>query len=396
MTITKQQARRFILRKQGLLGKHLFVGKQGALSYVRGAGCIQFDPVDVCGKNAELTLQSRVRGCSKQMLFDLLYQDRALVDYTDKQLAIFPVEDWPYFARTRALAAAGNRRSEDISPLKAQALAYIAENGPVSSEELPIEGQLCWRSAIHWSGGNKANAARSVLEQLYSEGVLVIHHKKGTRKVYDLAERHIAQSILTVPDPLPDDFDHLCWRVLRRIGAVGLLWDRPSDAWLGLSLETQARHQACAALCAAGQILPVQVEGIRAPLYLRAEDEPLLREVLAGETYTPRCEFLAPLDPFLWDRKLIKALFDFAYSWEIYTPPEKRKYGYYVLPVLWGEGFAGRIEAAAKGSTLFVKNIWFEENFAHTKRFAAALEKVIARLAKFNDCSQIQYEKDRL
>ena len=84
LTITLDQARQFILCRQGLLGKHRFVGKDGAYQYVRQAGCIQFDPVDVCGRNAQLTLQSRVKGCRMQMLDDLLYRDRLLVDYSDK------------------------------------------------------------------------------------------------------------------------------------------------------------------------------------------------------------------------------------------------------------------------------------------------------------------------
>ncbi|MEE5991289.1 MAG: winged helix-turn-helix domain-containing protein, partial [Lachnospiraceae bacterium] len=73
-TITKQQAKQFILSKQGLIGQYRFIGKDGAYAYVRQAGCIQFDPVDVCGKNAELTLQSRVKNFKKKMLYDLLYE----------------------------------------------------------------------------------------------------------------------------------------------------------------------------------------------------------------------------------------------------------------------------------------------------------------------------------
>ncbi|MBQ4608203.1 MAG: winged helix DNA-binding domain-containing protein, partial [Clostridia bacterium] len=104
MEISLRQARRFLLAHHGLLGGYRFSGKAGAVSYVRQAGCIQFDPVDVCGRNAELTLQSRVRGFSREMLSSLLYEDRLLVDYPDKQLAIIPVEDWPYFARYRRAA----------------------------------------------------------------------------------------------------------------------------------------------------------------------------------------------------------------------------------------------------------------------------------------------------
>ena len=91
--LTKKQARSFILAKQGLLGRNRFSGKDGAYAYVRQAGCIQYDPVDVCGKNAELTLQSRVKGFRKSMLADLLYKDRLLVDYADKELSIWPAED---------------------------------------------------------------------------------------------------------------------------------------------------------------------------------------------------------------------------------------------------------------------------------------------------------------
>ena len=98
---TNQQARQFLLLKHGLLDEYRFSGKEGVLSFVRQAGCIQFDPVDAGGKNAELTLQSRVKGFTKQMLYELLYQDRELVDYPDKNLSIILTGDWPYFARYR-------------------------------------------------------------------------------------------------------------------------------------------------------------------------------------------------------------------------------------------------------------------------------------------------------
>lgn len=393
--ISSRQARQFILLKQGLLGGYRFSGKQGVLDYVRQAGCIQFDPVDACGKNAELTLQSRVKGFTKQMLYDLLYTDRALVDYPDKQLAIFPVEDWPYFARYRNMARENAAQFPDLPELEAQAKAYIRENGPVCSDELPVEGEIHWHSSIHWSGNwhGKSNAARSVLEQLYSTGELVIHHKNGTRKFYDLAQRHIPPSILQAPDPLADDFAHLQWRILRRIGAVGLLWDRPSDAWLNIwGLTTQQRHEAIMQLQAQGSLLPVQVEGIRQTLYCCAQDEGLMRAVLGAEkAFQPRCSFIAPLDPFMWDRKLIRALFSFDYGWEIYTPAEKRKFGYYVLPVVYGERFVGRMEAVAQAKTglLEVRNIWYEDGVRQTKKLVSEIGRAVKRLAKFNGCREI-------
>jgi len=394
LTITNLQARQFLLRKQGILGEHRFVGKSGALDYIRQAGCIQFDPVDACGKNAELVLQSRVKGCTKAMLYALLYTDRALVDFPDKQLSIFPVEDWPYFARYRTAARENAAEFSELPALEVFARDYIREHGAVSADELPVEGDIFWHSSIHWSGDwhGKSNAARSVLEQLYSTGELVIHHKRGTRKYYDLAENHISSDVLSADDPYPDDFAHKKWRVLRRIGAVGMLWDRPSDAWLNIwGLTTDERHRAFAELLEEGKIFEVRVDGIRMPLYLRAEDRELLESVIAGDSVRSRCEFIAPLDCLLWDRKLIEALFGFHYSWEIYTPAEKRKYGYYVLPIVCGDRFVGRIEpvADAKTKTLTVKNIWYEPDVRPTKKLRGEIDRAVRRLAKYNDCTEI-------
>ena len=103
-------------------------------------------------------------------------------------------------------------------------------------------------------------------------------------------------------------------------------------------------------------------------------------------------EFLAPLDPLLWDKALIEALWSFRYSWEIYTPADKRKYGSYTLPVLWGERFVGRIEAAAdhKSRTLLVKHLWLEPGIRQTQKLQTALDRALARLAGFNDCTTLE------
>ena len=397
ITLSNRQARQFLLLRHGLLGGYRFAGKQGALDFVRKAGCIQFDPVDVCGRNAELTLQSRVKGFTKNTLYELLYVDRKLVDYPDKNLSIIPTEDWPYFERYRQAAIAGGRRFEGLAEMADQAKAYIREHGPVSSDDLPITGGIRWHSSIHWSGdwSGTTKAARSVLEHLYSTGELVIHHKNGSRKFYDLAERHIPPEILYAPDPLPDEFQHKKWRILRRIGAVGLLWDRPSDAWLNIwGLNARERTEAFRQLAREGKILGIRVEGLKDVLYCRSEDMPVIETVLQNEKFKPRCELIAPLDCMMWDRKLIRALFGFDYTWEIYTPADKRKYGHYVLPLLYGENFAGRVEAAAdkKTCTLILKNIWYEDNVKQTKKLADAIWKCINRFAEFNECTTVKSE----
>ena len=133
------------------------------------------------------------------------------------------------------------------------------------------------------------------------------------------------------------------------------------------------------------------VEGIKAPFYYRIEDETLMQEILAGRAdLKPRMSLIAPLDPLLWDKALILALWDFRYSWEIYTPAVKRKYGYYTLPILYGDRFVGRIEAIPdrKEGVLQVKGLWWEPGIRRTKTMNAALEKTLRGFAKFNDCRQ--------
>lgn len=393
--LTKTMAREFILAKQGLLGGRRFSGKEGAFAFVRQAGCIQFDPVDVCGKNAELTLQSRVKGFEKTMLAELLYKDRLLVDYADKELSIWPAEDWPYFSPYRERSRALGESFEGLLELERKALDYIRENGPVSSDILPIEGEIFWHSSMHWSGNwhQRSKAARSVLEQLYTDGALVIHHKNGSRKFYDLAERHLDPLLLNTENPCADEEELTAWRVLRRIGAVGLLWDRNSPAFLGIELKAEGRKAAFDALCSRGAILPARVEGIKADFYYRAEDEPLMREVIDGTVdKKPRMEFLAPLDPLLWDKALVAALWGFRYSWEIYTPAEKRCYGYYTLPILRGSDFIGRIETAADRKTgkLIVKNVWLESGVRMTQKLRLSLERTLRRFARFNECTAVE------
>lgn len=393
-TITRQQARQFILSKQGLIGAYRFIGKDGAYAYVRQAGCIQFDPVDVCGKNAELTLQSRVKGFQKAMLQELLYQDRVLVDYADKELSIWPTEDWPYFSSYRDRSRKLGDTFEGLEALKEKAVAYIQEHGPVCSDTLPIEGEIFWHSSMHWSGNwhKQSQAARSVLEQLYTDGELVIHHKNGSRKYYDLARRHLPEAVLQAENPCKNEEEFLSWRVLRRIGAVGLLWDKNSTAFLGIDLNVEKRKRVLASLAGADRIRPVLVEGLKPLFYYRSEDDAILQSILEGQAdLKPRMSLIAPLDPLLWDKALILSLWDFRYSWEIYTPAEKRRYGYYTLPMLYGDRFVGRLEAVPdrREHVLRVKGLWWEPGVRQTKKLSTALERTLRNFAEFNKCQGI-------
>ena len=332
------------------------------------------------------------------MLQELLYKDRKLVDYADKELSIWPAEDWPFFSSYRDRSRQLSETFESLQELKEEAISYIDENGPVCSDTLPIDGEIYWHSSMHWSGNwhKKSPAARSVLEQLYTDGELIIHHKNGSRKYYDLAEKYLPAAVLKADNPCRNEFEFISWRVLRRIGAVGLIWDKSSTAFLGIDMKADLRKEVLSDLSENKKICSLMVEGIKVPFYYLSEDEDLLQEILDGQAdLKPRMSFIAPLDPLLWDKALILALWDFRYSWEIYTPAAKRKYGYYTLPILYGDRFVGRIEAVPdrREGILQVKGLWWEPGIRQTKVLNSALERALRSFAKFNDCKTILFRQ---
>jgi len=121
--------------------------------------------------------------------------------------------------------------------------------------------------------------------------------------------------------------------------------------------------------------------------------------VKSGIEFKSRMEFIAPLDGMLWDRKLINEIFDFQYKWEIYTPIEERKYGYYVLPVLYNDRFIARIEMISdrKNKVLAVKNIWFEDGVKLSKALQKELNQCYNRFINFHDLTDIEFiENNRI
>lgn len=388
--LSKREARLFILRKQGLIGSYKFIGKQGVLEYVRQAGCIQYDPIDVCGKNSELVLQSRIKGFTKDMLYELLYEDRKLIDYFDKNLAIMPVEDWIYFERIRERYKKSVRGQEQVDNVAEEIKSLISKKGALCSKDIDFDEKVDW----YWSD---TKLSRAALETLYFRGDLIVHHKKGTIKYYALAKDYISKDILEAEEPFPDETEHLKWRVLRRISAVGLLWNRPSDAWLNIAnMKAEQRKLVFDQLIKENKICSINIEGLKDTFYCLPEDESIIHEIKSCTEFDKRVEFIAPLDGMLWDRRLIIELFNFQYKWEIYTPESKREYGYYVLPVLYGDSFIARSEMVCdrKNKTLVVKNIWFEDGVKINKTLKNELKKSYNRFMNFHQLDSIKFENN--
>jgi len=362
LSLTLPQARRFLLTHQGLWPPHALTGKSGVLDYIRRVGCIQFDPLNIVGHNPELVLQARVADFSSQ-LQELLYQDRALLDGWDKMRAIYPVEDWPYFGRLRD--AARQQFGDDAHPIASvlpQVRAALQARGPLSSIDLGFD------RTIDWPWG-PARLARAALESMYNWGELIVHHKVHTRKVYDFARHHLPETLLSAPDPNPTEEAFHDWYVLRRLGGIGLMWDRSGDAWLGMrGIKSPARQAALGRLIQAGQVLEMHVKGIARPLYMRRADMPTFQPVLEASDGPSRAAILAPLDNLIWDRRFVEALFGFSYVWEVYKPADERRYGYYVLPILYGDRFVARFEPGRdkKSGALVIKQWWWEPDVTPT------------------------------
>jgi uncharacterized protein YcaQ len=359
ISLTRAEAGRFLLAYQNLDRPGSMQGKAGALQYARKVRCIQFDPIDLVGRNPDLVLQARVDGYRPEILEALLYEDRVLVDGWDKMMSIYPVEDWPFFAPRRTnLRRNGSKRFRAVEHLIPQVRKIIEERGPISSLDLDFDTVIDWS----WSPTRQGRAA---LEVMYHLGEVVVHHKMRSRKVYDLAERVLPPHLLGAPDPHGSREEYHRRHVARRIGSVGMLPGRLAGAFLGIpDLHTKELYASLDALLDAGEVLRVDVEEASRPHYvLSASRELIERTRRGGDEAGGRAAIVAALDNLLWDRAMIREIFGFDYVWEVYKPEAARRFGYYVLPVLWAGRFVARFEPGVDRSrdALLVRKWWWEE-----------------------------------
>ena len=391
MKISRQQARRFILAYQGLWPTHQFKGKKGILEYIRRVGCIQFDPLNIAGHNQELVLQARIPGFRSDMLQELLYQDRKLIDGWDKVMSIYSSEDWPYFARRRNAVREHHHkhpRGKPVLKVLPQVRQIIEEQGPISSLDLKL------KKIVDWSWA-PTSLGRAALESMYSWGELIIHHKVHTRKVYDFTHRHLPQKLLSTPEPNETEEQFQNWFVQRRLGSVGLLWSKAGDAWLEMpGIKSQQRQATLERLQRQRLVSSVQVEDMEHPLYLRSRDQELLHTTIESRKRSAQAAIIAPLDNLLWDRKFVEELFNFRYRWEVYKPVKKREYGYYVLPVLYGDRFVARFEPGKdkKNKRLIVKNWWWEPKVKQSERLRHSLRRCFERFMRFLELDELQID----
>ena len=396
-SLANEQLRRFLIVYHGLSCPKPFKGLQGIKEFVKRVGCLQYDPLNVVGRNIDLILQSRIEGYETWMLEKLMYQDRELIDGWDKMMAIYSREDWPYFKRIRERSKAGiesmleSRSSLKVRDYVDEIREYISKNGPCLANKINLGKAERGR----WGHGRISGAA---MDYMFNMGTLGVRERKNVQRVYDLIENLLPEELLKAEDPFHSDRDFYKWYVKRRIGSIGIYWDRSGEGWLGYFLmDKKLRLELLNELCQEGELIRIQIDSFKENFYIRKEDYPILLTSLEKEIQN-KVSFLAPLDNLLWDRKLLKSIFDFQYTWEVYVPATKRKYGYYVLPVLYGDEIVARFEPENhKGSgPLIIKNWWWEEGFTVTeevkKEEIASLES-FCRYLNASGVSEDSYDR---
>jgi len=377
MKITKEQARNFLVVYHHLTSNTALAGKDGVLQFFKRVHSIQYDPLNVVGRNADLVLQSRVIDYREKMLHELLYADRLLTDGWDKMMGIYHRDDWVYFGCVRAAMVKSvtdtlqSRGSLDALNNLDEVLTHLAQNGASAPKDIKL-GRM---SGGTWGHKSLAGAA---LDYLWHSGKVGVYTKINANKTYDLIEKLMPIEILDAPDPFSTDGEFMKWYLLRRIGSIGLLWNKTSSGWLGECLGNRAtRKQFLDELVCEGSLQEVEIEGISAKFYTKTENLPLFSQEVGEKAV----RFIAPLDNFIWDRDMIAAIFGFQYGWEVYVPPAKRKYGYYVLPVLYGNRFVARFEAEKHKTDLTIKNWWWEDGVKPTKEIETAVKSEMHRFA---------------
>ncbi|NIW46694.1 MAG: hypothetical protein GWN14_17860, partial [candidate division Zixibacteria bacterium] len=261
-------------------------------------GCIQFDTINVVGRNADLVLQSRVENYQPEILEKLLYQDRVLIDGWDKVASIYATDDWPFFERHRnRMREQLHRRSPNASEVTTKVLKKIEANGHSSSLDFKDSTKTDWA----WG---PTSITRAALEILYAEGKLGIHHRVNTRRHFDLIERLIPSDLLQAPDPNPTDEQYQEWHVLRRIGGLGIASNKSGEHWLGIygARKVSERKSVIQRLVEKNLVAQLVIDGIQPQtFYIRTEDVPKLSDLPQPPKPT-NAAFLAPLDNLLWNR----------------------------------------------------------------------------------------------
>ena len=343
LTWSRDDARLFQLYAVGLHGRDYPSGADGIRKCFRDLGTLQLDPLPIMGRNHDLVMQSRVDGVHPDQTLDLLHRDRLGFEYWDKVYCAIPIEHFPLMRAYMNQIGGGkvaHKREAALRENHPEALEAVyravAEHGPVSSTEL--KGlDVAQADERGWKSTKAANLA---LEVLWNHGRVSVAHRVNFRKYFDLTERVIPDTARNGAVPSAEGF----WEqsLIKRVDDMGLLpLKGDAEAW---SLLRHTRSNGLPErLVVKDQLSLIDVADAQIQFLAPRNAQSLLAEAQAIP-FDDRARFIAPLDPLLWGRNAVKRLWDFDYVWEVYKPAKERRWGYYVLPVLYRDRVVGRFD----------------------------------------------------
>lgn len=374
---SREAVKRFVLSKQLLLSPREIAGMKGIEAVFNCLRAIQYDPQNPCGRSVDLSLQARVSDIHPSDYYQWLYEQRKGIEVYDKELTVVPIEDLPL---CRGVFPKSRKRKlikflEDNKKELRHLLARIKKEGPICSGDIS-EGKkvdIFWEP-VRWS--------KAALDSLWKAGKLVICRRENGRKYYDLPQRVYGERFVWKSKSFEDELHYKC--VLRRVKSVGMLTSAGTGAaWLGIGTGKEIKV-ALSGLVRQKKLVEIQVDGVKDTYVIFSSDLDLLSS-LEGKKIKRKMSFLSPLDNLLWDRKMVRDIFGFDYKWETYTPINSRKFGHYVLPILYGSEFIGRIEPRfnREESAMEIRGLWLEPGFKWDDEARKSFQMCLERFQKY-------------
>ena len=392
--VTAEQARRFLVAHHLLAPARSLEGGPDAVLEVFGRfGSIQYDPLNVAGQNHDLVLHARVAGYDPAWC-DQLYERRQIFEAFNKGLALVPTEEFPWF-RAPAIENAPGILAEHAEAAK-EVLERIRAEGPLSA--LDFERP---KGEVHDYGWGTASVVRAVLEAYAATGVLGLARRDANRRSYDLLERLLPPDVLAKEPPLREQLRHKMHSRYRAHGLLGVSAAGDVFHLLGPAKpppdrpEHPGRTALREELIESGELVRVSVEGVRGARFVLREEVDL---IAAPPEPPPSVAFLPPMDPLMWDRSLLKPLFDFDWKWEVFTPEPQRRWGYYVLPILFRDRLVGRIEPRVERADgrVRVLGLWWEEGFrpGRVEGFVESMREALGAYLRFAGADRLEWPPD--
>jgi hypothetical protein len=355
-------------------------------------GLLQFDPLEVPGaRNHDLVLHARIEGYRREWCEQWLYgPDRRLLEIYNKSLNIIPIRELPHHRVSwdRHAEHYENGILRDQADVAHNILQRIAAEGPLTTAAFSEHGH-----SVDWWWA-PTSVARAVLEALFVIGRVGISRRDGNRRYYDLMERLVPDDVMKQSESVEEGRLH---RLFSRYRAVGLTSPQAPAELMMSTGKAAERQQGTALLVDRGALAAVEVEGLKGVRYVLSEELDQLAAAADDKSALdrPRVAFIAPLDSLIWDRRLLKELWSFDYIWEVYVPEAKRRWGYYVLPILFGDRLVGRIEPRLDRSakTLRVLHLSWELGVdpASEPGLVEAMRDALAAYQDFVGAKRIQW-----